>query len=395
MGVATSNSTLQQAVVKPAATPEARPGHSLVVYEESAQGRRFFKILAPGEFFKAPFLTFGKRYLGYWVIADPHLKLSSLRECKTRDHLCTFTLATVISYRIQAPEQLVERLDIDPMARLLERAEEIVLDRLENLDWQAIKEGGAAFRAALWSQSSGGSHWSSRSCLEQLRTFALDYGIEITDLNIERSLPDGELKAELQTKEIDAQRDVLRARSSLEFEQHRHDQGLKVYDTVVESVGGMLNRAGESVDSYAGTKRALEELTKLGRITPGLVAGPIGQASGGRGPGQMLPGGEPPLLSSGGGFQGEDQLSRWLAELCGHFDDVRPELRYRLAADCLHFLAETVRPDGNSEELSRYARSIADLLNDGERFPLPRDLVALLRKMLALRSLGRELRGQL
>ncbi|NJL26967.1 MAG: hypothetical protein HC897_03325 [Thermoanaerobaculia bacterium] len=171
----------------------------MVVYEESKRGRQLFQVVASGDFFRQPLLSFGKRFVAYWVIADPHLKLSSERECKTRDHVYKFSLKIIVFYHVKLPEALVERIDADPLERLRERAEELMLRQVARLDWQTIKEGGEAFQAIV-SREDGTGEPGVRSCLDQLRAFAMDYGIGVTSLAIERSLPDDEIATSSRSK---------------------------------------------------------------------------------------------------------------------------------------------------------------------------------------------------
>lgn len=381
-----ANQTLE-ALVKPAASPEARPGHSLVVYEESSRGRRFVEVLPPNKFFRPPLLSFGKRYIGYWVMADPHLKLSSVRECRTRD-IYAYSLTTMISYRVINPEQLIERFDADPLARLCDRAEALVLSRLEHLDWSAIKEGGSRFHAALTADALDDGR-IVQPCIELLRIFALEYGIEVIHLSIGRSLPEGELTAELKAKEVEAQRGMFRAESTFEFEKQHHEQAKSmrgVVDSVVKSVEDMLIRSGEKVASYPEMKRALQELAQVRDLASRMItsAGSHGGGGGVSGGGML-----PEMATS----RGEESLSRLLGELCSHFGSVERQFRSRLISDSLHLIAESLLDAAASSEiLERYRLRIANFL-DQDPCPLDRVQVFFLNRLHESKNLGRELRG--
>lgn len=386
------NLTIEQSIVWHISTPEARPGHSLVVYEDSPKGRRFFRVVPPGQYFRRPIWGFAKRYSAFLTTADPHLKLISTRDCKTRDQLHAFTLTISISYKIKVPELLIDRLDQDPLSRIQQFAEDLVTWELASLEWFAIKTGAAEFYDIASRHSADGRE--PRACFSRLYHFAMDYGVEVLHLGIDRSLPDGETVVERRFKEVENERGILRAQSTLDFEKQKHQQSMQmcsVIDDVVKSINDMLVRAGQKVDSYPEMKRALQELAQIRDMTGHLVA------SADRGHGELGDGGHrlggARLLT--GAIGAEDCIGRLLAELCSQLVGVKAPLRFKLTSDCLHLVAECLLGGAaSSQTVGAYCSELADALEEFEDYSLDRDQIDFLRQLMDTPTLTRDLRGE-
>lgn len=377
-------------IVQAIDSPQAKPGHWLAVYEESHLGRRFSKLVPPGEYFRPPLLSFGKQYSAYLISADPHLKLTSTRICKTRDHLHTFTLTTQIYYQIKVPQVLIERLDQDPLLNVSEFANKVLAQRLLDLDWQTIKSATPEFFNISVPTSADGRE-NPRSCFHQIRGFGFDYGLDIYQVTIDRTLSADEIEVELSQKKAEAERGMLRAQTTLDFERQKHQQSLKmtgVIDDVVKSINDMLVRAGQKVDSYPEMKRAMQELAQIRDMSGYLVAPMQGQ----EGNFPERPGSPALRLMTAGA---PDVVGRLLAELSGHLGMVKAPHRFPLYSDCLHLVAECLLGDqAKPEMVARFCSNIVDATEDLDQLSLDRDQIAFLRRLIDTQGLRRELRGE-
>lgn len=381
------NQTLQQGIVKPASRPEARPGHSLVVYEESSRGRRFVKVVPPGQFFQPPILSFGRRFIGFWTMADPHLQIPVHRECKTRDQLYAYFLKANLSYRVKHPEQLIEGLDADPIHCLGERAAQLLCERLEHLDWPSIKHGGSVFRTAVLSGQNGFGG-SSQPFLKQLGDFAADYGLEVIQVELDRALPEEELGVDLKFKAVAADRSILQATSMLDTERQRHKQEEKLRDTVVDSFKDMLLRSGDQVEGYSNVKKALQNVSQLVGPLGQIVGAPVGVQV----PGIEVQQGDAVLLAAPS--RGDDPLSRFLLEVCSQVGALDRRVRFQFASNWLHLIAEAVLLESaNSGNVEAYRQRIeAAMDDDGEL--LDQLDHQFMRQFHDLKRLGKHLRGE-
>lgn len=384
------NSMVGKPIVQAIDSPQAKPGHWLVVYEESQLGRRFSKLVPPGEYFRRPLLSFGKQYSAYWISADPHLKLTSTRVCKTRDHIHTFTLTIQIYYQIKIPQVLIERLDQDPLLSVSEFANNVLAQQLLDLDWQTIKSASPDFFNISVPSSANGRD-NPRSCFHQIRGFAFDYGLDIYQVTIDRTLSEDEIEVELSQKKAEAERGMLRAQTTLDFERQKHQQSLKmsgVIDDVVKSINDMLVRAGEKVDSYPEMKRAMQELAQI-RDMSGYLVAPV-QDHEGNFPARQ---GSPAVRLMTAGTP--DVVGRLLADLAGHLGLIKSPQRFQLYSDCLHLVAESLLGEkAKPEMVAHYCSGIVDAIEDLDELFLDRDQIAFLRQLIDTQGLRRELRGE-
>lgn len=373
---------------------ESRPGYSLVVYEVKANGPKLLAVMAPGELFRPSILRPWAQYEAFRVSAHRGRRLSWAVTVKSRDQLHEFELDIDFGYIVLDPEILVENRDIDPLKQLRGQAERTVKRRVRALPWADIKRGGQSLQEVLERKEAvdHGGTVASLTALEEIRENARRLGLEVVDIAIDRRLSADELVGELAETEAEKERN----RFVVELEKQRQQSVLKArgtLDELTEVLQGMLQRAGEGVDSFADMQRSIIELNEirqqLGRLIQPMVVGSEPSVARGGAP--------PPVsgyLASGSGGRGSDGLAHLLAEMCGHLGRLRGDNRYRLMATALHLVAETLDEADDGADLDRHRQELLDTLDfELENLQLDRGQVALLRRLVNTDNLRRDLRS--
>jgi len=205
-----ANLTQDQKLVRyiPGIDPIA--GHYLVFFKKVGEGRKLRCWLNPGEKLKKSFLESADSFVAYAVPADPNLRYRFSGEYKTHDQVRKFGLAFSLEYRVENPAVLVEKVDSDPLQRLVEEIQQVLIQATKSLRWADIEHEVVDLEQRIFDElMSNGEVQISNG--EKIRRFAVQLGFEVRRIGVARTLPDDEVRDSLALKKADQDRRIVAA----------------------------------------------------------------------------------------------------------------------------------------------------------------------------------------
>lgn len=336
--------------------PRPHPGHSRVVYEQSASGRSLRAILGPEEKLERSWRDLGKKFVVYGVPTGTDRLLEWRVHQLTHDQVHSVYLDLCVEYRIGKPRTLVEALSMDPLARLKQHVERVVRRAIKRIEWSTIEEEPVDLEVLFFEEGV-----DPEARLDELQEFASGYGLDLRRVRLERYLPDEEVEVKrfdlahsrnrsMQRAEQPTRR--LRQSNELELEarQKSFERHERFDDEVATHTGRAVGQIADGVRTVAGLQAMNRGLRSLA-TPPGVdrLPGPEAKA---------VAAADPSLLSAGAidaepapSSEAEDPRTALVADIrafAGTLQD--PSLGIRVEAKLLSLLAETLNREASEEE---------------------------------------------
>lgn len=345
------------------------PDHYLVVFKRDGGGKKLRACVAPGQPFKKPFFESPESFVAFAVIGDQNLRHSFRRPYRTHDFLHSFWLDFVLDYRISNPSALVEKLDQDPLKRLENEVNLLLVQRNKSLDWSMIEREQIDLEDVLFNMPDTRRHVENESNLEKLSQFAGTLGFEIKRVVVTRDLPAEEVQVSSRQLEVSREQAIL----AIDHGTHELQQGLElrlednqksfnrrnlVADGLAINVKTAFDQATEQIRSLDDIQRAMGKVAQIQGSILGIAAGGTAPVASPLMPTLPLGGiaGSLPQVAS------KSPLTMLLESFSLTLGTVDCSLadRRQLLATCLHIIAESLKgEDGNAELLAQYAGALS------------------------------------
>jgi hypothetical protein len=382
------------------------PGHYLVVFKRVKEGRKLYSWVRPGEPFKKSVFESMESFIAYAVPADDNLRHRFERSYKSHDLVHAFTLWFTLDYRVADPGTVIEKLDLDPLKRLEDEVDLLLVQKNKELDWSSVEReqidlGDVLFHTATADRDEvASSH-------EKLRRFAATQGFEVKRVVVTRDLPAEEVRA--YRKEVETARNLRVL--TLEHEERSLAKTLKIqrdgqqnsFDRRERIADGVTNNIVRAIDQATDQIRSLDDIQRAVGKVGAIQNAMLGVAAGG--PVLAVPAGAAlpsaaglTLLSAGPtgalpAAEASSPLEAVLSSVLSTLGTVAcsAEDRRLLLSTVLHAIAEAVRgPEAHDETHKQYTAAIAGMSEKLVRVLRP-EQVKLLRRLADTAGLQREL----
>ncbi len=391
-----ANLTEQEKLVRRLPEPAPHPDHYLLVFKKSGKEWRLRISLGPGEPYKKPFLDSPECLVAYVVPSDPHLRYRFDRTYKTHDQLHTFKLQLILEYRVSDPASLVQKLELDPLQRVVEETDSFLQQRIKSLDWSAVELERIDLERVLFLDHVADGY-GTVSGFAKLHRFADQRGLGIQRIAVMRELPEDEIQVsatalrstrEQQTAVLEHGTRALQQSLDLEIEDRKNafDRRNEVAGGITQNIVRAFDQATDNIRSLDDIQRAVPKMAAIQGAITGVAAGalPVITAAG------VLPGMQAvPLLSSSSG----GPLTVFLEEVAGALGSLAcdPLERQEILSFGLHIIAEALRgKDARADVLNTYVDAVAGKFS--HLLPvLNQDQVKLLRRLQDTETLKKEL----
>lgn len=382
------------------------PGHYLVVFKRVKEGRKLHSWVRPGVPFKKSMFESIESFIAYAVPADENLRHRFERSYKSHDLVHNFTLWFTLDYRVADPGTVVEKLDLDPLKRLEDEVDLLLVQKNKALDWSSVEReqidlGDVLFHTAVADRDEvASSH-------EKLKRFAATQGFEVKRVVVTRDLPAEEVR--VYSKEVETARNLRvlaleheEQSLSQTFELQRQGQQNsfarreRVTDGVATNIVRAMDQATDQIRSLDDIQRAVGKVGAIQNAMLGVAAGGPALAAPA---GVALPpaaGFTPLSAAPAGALPATDPGSPLEAVLCSVLSTLGAvacsvEDRRLLLSTVLHAIAEAVRgPEAHGETLKKYTAAIEGM-NTKLLQVLRPEQAKLLRRLADAAGLQREL----
>ena len=377
------NLTRREKLVEQAADLNTVPEHHLVIFKKVGEGREYRETLSPGKTFKRKFLESRDSFTAFKVPCDQSLRHRFSKKLLTNDSR-GFTLHVTLLYGVSDPRMVVSKIERDPLLRVQKEVLRILGGRAVHLDWSAIEQGGSHFESSLWHDSSG----TPNHALNRIQDFAHEQGIEVVNVGVGRSLPEGvtsKLRREQDAEDEYNKQNIEHALRMQKLQNEAAESELKTFTTARDAIA---NRAASSAESFADMRRALHDWKAL-------------QSSGMTSAGIPEHGASREAISSPGGLDGSagqfaltagGVLPQLLSSALDHLLTIEPASRRPLFSAFFHLLGELLAEDENEERVAEYREALERIFKTILR-QLNRDQTEFLRHLLDVDHLRKDLRS--
>lgn len=386
------NLTEERGLVRRLSSVAPCPDHYLVVFKRVGDGRQLRACVPPGEAFRKSIFESLESFTAFAVPGDRNLRHRFERPYKSHDLLHQFTLHFTLDYRVSDPGILVQKFDLDPLKRLEDEVDLLLIQRNKSLNWSLIEREQIDLGSVLFHAASA-DHDEEASNHEKLVRFALTQGFEVKRVVVTRDLPEQEIKK----GKLVLDHEVLELEQRLDLQRqdlkNSHDRRNEVASGITKNVVRAFDQATDQIRSLDDIKRAVPKVAEI----QGAV---LGVASGGSLPGMAgastatLPLGNPPpppspSLSSGSCSPLDMLLATVSATLGTAVSN--PGDRRQLLSVALHVIAEALRGEGaNDEKLELFVEEFSGMFGRLVS-PLGNDQLQLLRRLQDTAGLKRYL----
>jgi hypothetical protein len=380
--------------------PEVAPRaeHYLLVFKKVGPGWKLRASLAPGEPFKKGLLEPAGSLAAYIVPSDEHLRYRFSRTYKTHDQIHTFQLDLTLEYRVSDPVALVQKLEADPLKRVVDEIDHVLVQRIKSVDWPAVEHEQIDLEKVLFEISVFTDGHEVVTGYNKIRRFAGLQGLEIQRITVVRELPEEEIqvsttavKSSREQQMLALQHGTKTLRQDLGFELADQSGGFrrrqKVADGMTNNIVRAFDQATENIRSLDDIERAVPRVAAIQGAMAGVATGVLPAAQTGLLPGNTTVTGLLP------GTAGQTGLPKLLGEIVTGLASLPcdPSERKRLLSFALHIVAETVRGDDASQEtLDRYMSAVNGKFTDLFQV-LGQEQVRLLRRLQDPAGLKKEL----
>jgi hypothetical protein len=385
----TPNLTEEKGLVRRLSSVAPCPDHYLVVFKRIGDGQQLRSCVPPGEVFRKPLFESLESFTAFAVPGDRNLRHRFERSYKSHDLLHQFTLTFTLYYRVSDPGVLAQKLNIDPLKRLEDEVDLLLVQRNKSLNWHLIEREqidleNQIFHATSADREEGSNH-------EKLARFASTQGLEVKRVVVTRDLPEQEIKK----GKLVLDHEVLELDQTLALQRQDlksgHDRRNEVAAGITKNVVRAFDQATDQIRSLDDIKRAVPKVAEI----QGAV---LGVASGGIAPGMAAT--ETAALHSGS-HTGLALSSMPLSPLQALLATISATLgtvacgtgdRRLLLSAALHVIAEATRGENAREErLEHYVGALSETFGRLVS-PLGNDQLQLLRRLQDTEGLKRELK---
>lgn len=270
-----ANLTEQKRLVWNLGQPRPEPGHHVVVYRETGEGRVFYDTVLRGQTFRPPLKDRWRgSFVGYAVKAGEGLRHEFNEQFETGvgDEHDSFNLHMKLIYRVGEPPVLVERLSEDPLGTLEREILSVFHHKASKLHYQDLIDEHFDIGFYFLGSEARGQRSNDSDDLELFRGLAREFGIELDRVEVTRSYSAkkkgwGEVVVDVdRTKKVD----VLKAQSAKEVASvvEQGKRQTKLSNAIADRLTGIANDAG----TVGELRELLTEITS----TPEGIGGIIG-----------------------------------------------------------------------------------------------------------------------
>lgn len=398
-----TNLTLERRIVQPTSDIHPVPGYDLAVFKQlgEGEGRKFRQVLGPNEKLDRRFYEALDTFHAFKVTRDRQKRYRFDRLVLMRDNTRSFTLNVTMSYAVADPRLVVEHLESDPLRRIKDEVCEVLAGLAASLPWEAVRTEASNLPAIL-GQEVRDSAGEVCTVLALLQRFAKDLGLEILNLAIGRTLPEGAVEVDIKQLETENKLKLKDLEQKLALQQEHHLGEQRSFqrvraglDGVADSLIGMLTKASGQVESFAEMKQAMSDLQAL-KFQLAELTSPTATIASSATAGVATMIGDPSRAALGPGHSARGERSGELDALLKHvvhqLGSLDVESRRPLLSATLHLLGEIIldREDDDGQ-VTEHRKQLENHYKSLRR-ELSRDQVAVLRRLLDTETLREDLR---
>ncbi len=359
------NLTEGEKLVRRLLEPAPHPDHYLLVFKRTGKEWKLRLAVGPGEVYKKPFFESPDSLVAYIVPSDRHLRYRpEPRTFRTHDQLHSFTLQLTLEYRVSDPASLIQKLEQDPLRRVVEELDSILQQRIKSLGWAAVEFEQIDLEHVLFHSQDFAAGDASVSGFAKLSRFAAERGLGIQRIAVVRELPDQEIdvpanrlrNARAQEKAgSDHGTNSLNLTHALDLDGQKKafDRHHLVADGISNNIVTAFNQATDNIRSLDDIARAVPKVAAIQGAVASVAMG--------------LPGAAPPTLAGVAGpvllgARAATPLSGLLAEI-GLLESLvcDPAQRQEVLSLALHLIAEALRgPQADAAAMTCHAERLQE-----------------------------------